>query len=230
APPPATSSPSSKRSSAPARCGRSWKSYDGGAGTRDPGTGNRQGAGSRRRLCAQQARGLHRSGRAPRCRHSGRVRSVPECSACPAVPVPGSRFPIPGLLMLLPAANPIALAPAQATPRADVEKAARELETQFAHMLIKSMRSASPGNALGGDTRYRDMYDQQLARELTKGRGLGLAPMIMRQLQGSQTAPAPAPAALALHRPGDSLPAVPMPLAPGGALPAMLPLAPARSG
>ena len=132
--------------------------------------------------------------------------------------------------MHLPAATPIPLAPAQATPRADVEKAARELETQFAHMLIKSMRSASPGNALGGDTRYRDMYDQQLARELTKGRGLGLAPMITRQLQGSSGA-APAPiAAMPLHRGGDSRPAMPLPLAPGGALPAMLPLAPARSG
>ena len=87
--------------------------------------------------------------------------------------------------MRLPAATAIDLAPAQATPRADIEKAARELETQFAQMLIKSMRSASPDGGLGGDTRYRDMYDQQLARELGKGRGLGLAPMIMRQLERS---------------------------------------------
>ena len=133
--------------------------------------------------------------------------------------------------MRLPAANPIALAPAQGTPRADIEKAARELETQFAHMLIKSMRGASPGNALGGDTRYRDMYDQQLARELTKGRGLGLAPTIMRQLERSGGGtPAAAPAALPLRLPGDSMPSLPMPLAPGGAMPAMLPLSPARSG
>ena len=87
--------------------------------------------------------------------------------------------------MRLPAASPIELASTQATPRADIEKAARELETQFAQMLIKSMRSASPDGGLGGDTRYRDMYDQQLARELDKGRGLGLAPMIMRQLERS---------------------------------------------
>lgn len=134
--------------------------------------------------------------------------------------------------MHLPAATPIPLAPAQATPRADVEKAARELEAQFAHMLIKSMRSASGSDPLGGDTRYRDMYDQQLARELTKGRGLGLAPMIVRQLErGSGAAPAPAapaPAAMPLQRPGDSLPS--LPLAPGGAMPALLPLAAARSG
>src|SRR5690606_17771438 len=113
-----------------------------------------------------------------------------------------SPFPIPDSQppMLLPAANPITLAPAQGTPPADIEKAARELETQFAQMLIKSMRSASPGNALGGDTRYRDMYDQQLARELSKGRGLGLAPTIMRQLEHSSGAmPAPAPAAMPLR-------------------------------
>jgi len=134
--------------------------------------------------------------------------------------------------MHLPAATPIPLAPAQATPRADIEKAARELEAQFAHMLIKSMRSASGGDPLGGDTRYREMYDQQLARELTKGRGLGLAPMIVRQLERSAgTAPAPAtaaPAAMPLRRGGDSLPS--LPLTPAAAMPAMLPLAPTRSG
>ncbi len=130
--------------------------------------------------------------------------------------------------MRLPATNAFDLAPAQGTPRADVEKAARELETQFAHMLIKSMRSASPGNAMGGDTRYRDMYDQQLARELSKGRGLGLAPMIMRQLEqrgGGATAPA---GAMPLSAPTAG--AAPIPLSPASATAGMLPLAPTRSG
>ncbi|MGY1407998.1 flagellar assembly peptidoglycan hydrolase FlgJ [Luteimonas sp. A611] len=131
--------------------------------------------------------------------------------------------------MRLPAASPIDLASAQATPRADIEKAARELETQFAQMLIKSMRSASPDGGLGGDTRYRDMYDQQLARELGKGRGLGLAPMIMRQLERSTGATTEA-AAGALPLRGTGAPAAAMPLAPGAAMPAMLPLAPTRSG
>ena len=131
--------------------------------------------------------------------------------------------------MRLPAATAIDLAPAQATPRGDIEKAARELETQFAHMLIKSMRSASPGNALGGDTRYRDMYDQQLARELSKGRGLGLAPMIMRQLEGATPA-ASNTGAMPLRMPGTTASAAPMPLSATPGLPSMLPLAPARSG
>lgn len=129
--------------------------------------------------------------------------------------------------MRLPAATAFDLAPAQATPRADIERAARELETQFAQMLIKSMRSASPGGGLGGDTRYRDMYDQQLARELSKGRGLGLAPVIMRQLErstGSDAATGTPPMR------GGGAPATAMPLAPAAAMPGMLPLAPTRSG
>ena len=100
---------------------------------------------------------------------------------------------------------------------ARIEKAARELETQFAQLLLKSMRSASMGDPLMGEnTTYREMYDQQLARELTKGRGLGLAPMIMRQLERSQpSAPSATPSAAS------------MPLAaPAG----MLPLAQANAG
>ena len=129
--------------------------------------------------------------------------------------------------MRLPATSAFDLAPSRATPRADIEKAARELETQFAQMLIKSMRSASPGNALGGDTRYRDMYDQQLARELSKGRGLGLAPMIMRQLEGGLASEAAAPGAtpMPLAR-AEAAPPLPLAPAAGG----MLPLAPSRSG
>ena len=92
--------------------------------------------------------------------------------------------------MRLPAANPLPLAPTTATPPARIEEAARGLEEQFARMLIKSMRSASMGDPLLGDNgTYRDMYDQQLAKELTRGRGLGLAPIIARQLERSTTPP-----------------------------------------
>lgn len=113
-----------------------------------------------------------------------------------------------------------------------MEKAAHELETQFASLLIKSMRSTTGTDPLGGDnTTYREMYDQQLAKEVTKGRGLGLAPMIMRQLERSTGAPAAkAPAAPipltrahgAIAMPQPSI-ALPIPLAP-------LSLAPASGG
>lgn len=152
--------------------------------------------------------------------------------------------------MRLPSATAIALEPSSATPRARIETAARELETQFAQMLIKSMRSASMGDPLMGDnTTYRDMYDQQLARELSKGRGLGLAPMIVRQLERSTNTPAPTGAAIPTSFPllpqGASSPGGPMPLAvpvggmppgamqPGAmpaAMPGMLSLAPSSAG
>jgi len=82
--------------------------------------------------------------------------------------------------------QPLSTPSTDGAPRADrsrVEYAAQQLEAQFAQMLVKSMRSASFGDSLMGDnSTYRDMYDQQLSREIAKGRGLGLAPIIVQQL------------------------------------------------
>src|SRR5690606_22356127 len=84
--------------------------------------------------------------------------------------------------MRLPSATALPLQPADAS-RDRLQTAARELESQFARMMLKSMRSTSFGDSMLGDnTMYRDMYDEQLAKELSKGTGLGLAPMIERQL------------------------------------------------
>ncbi|KAF1694504.1 flagellar assembly peptidoglycan hydrolase FlgJ [Pseudoxanthomonas jiangsuensis] len=87
-----------------------------------------------------------------------------------------------------------------ASPKADgarIDQVARQLEGQFAQMLVKSMRDASFGDSLfpGENQTFRDLYDQQLAKALTEGRGLGLAPMIARQLSrqsGTQAEAAPA--------------------------------------
>ncbi|MBB5876395.1 MULTISPECIES: flagellar assembly peptidoglycan hydrolase FlgJ [Xanthomonas] len=75
---------------------------------------------------------------------------------------------------------------------AKIEKVSRQLEGQFANMLVKSMRDASFGNSLfpGENQTFRDMYDQQLAKGLTDGKGLGLAAMISKQLGGGQSAAA----------------------------------------
>jgi flagellar protein FlgJ len=80
--------------------------------------------------------------------------------------------------------QPMELAPANRTDAARIDHVARQLEGQFAQMLVKSMRDASFGDALfpGENQTFRDMYDQQLAKALTEGRGLGLAPLIARQL------------------------------------------------
>ena len=94
--------------------------------------------------------------------------------------------------MQLPA-GPIELHPIQRPDAARIRQAAREFEGLFAQMLIKSMRDASFGDSLfpGENQLYRDMYDQQLAKSMTDGRGLGLAQVIARQL-GASDGPAPA--------------------------------------
>lgn len=133
--------------------------------------------------------------------------------------------------MRLPDATAIPLQTDPAPTRARMEHAARELEAQFAHLLIKSMRSASMGDPLLGDnTTYREMHDRQLARELTRGRGLGLAPMIVRQLEqrGTGATPAAPSGPMPLHRAPGFLPLAPatapsaLPL--GAGMPSGLPL------
>lgn len=115
--------------------------------------------------------------------------------------------------MRLPAATPLPLEPSTAPSHARVEQAARGLEQQFAQMLIKSMRDASMGDpTLGENTTYREMYDQQLAKTLTQGRGLGLAPSIVRQLEKSTTPASPTPASNAPA-------SLPLQRAPAAALP-----------
>lgn len=85
-----------------------------------------------------------------------------------------------------------------------LREVARQFESLFTRMLLKSMREASFGDSLtGGDGEgfYRDMYDDQLAVELSKGSGLGLAEMLVEQLTrarlGGTSAAEPATAATA---------------------------------
>lgn len=69
-------------------------------------------------------------------------------------------------------------------------EAARQFEALFVQMMLQSMRQASDVFGDGSDTTYRDMFDQQIAMEMTRGEGLGLATVLTRQL-----APAAAQAA-----------------------------------
>ncbi len=59
-------------------------------------------------------------------------------------------------------------------------------------MMLKSMRDASGKDSLFGSDQqdfYQDMFDQQLSSQLSKGKGLGLADMLVRQLMGGGTVP-----------------------------------------
>ncbi|AMJ56685.1 MULTISPECIES: flagellar assembly peptidoglycan hydrolase FlgJ [Stenotrophomonas] len=91
------------------------------------------------------------------------------------------------------AAPSLELNPALANDPAKIDKVARQLEGQFAQMLVKSMRDASFGDSLfpGENQMFREMYDQRIAEAMTRGRGLGLSAMIARQLGGSDAANTP---------------------------------------
>jgi peptidoglycan hydrolase FlgJ len=86
---------------------------------------------------------------------------------------------------------------ARANDPAALRETARQFESLFTRMMLKSMRDANLGDGMGDseDTKfYQDMYDQQLAVTLSKGNGIGLAQRLVEQLVRSGAAAAPAAA------------------------------------
>jgi flagellar protein FlgJ len=77
------------------------------------------------------------------------------------------------------------------TPAA-LRETAKQFESLFTTMMLKSMRQASPKDELFGSDQqdfYQSMFDQQLSVQLSKGKGLGLADVLVRQLmQGMEGA------------------------------------------
>jgi flagellar protein FlgJ len=72
-----------------------------------------------------------------------------------------------------------------------MRQVAKQFESVFARMMIKSMRDAIGKDPIFGSDQaqtYQSMFDDQLSMDMTRGRGLGLADMLMRQLQGSGAA------------------------------------------
>ena len=66
-----------------------------------------------------------------------------------------------------------------------LREVARQFESIFTKMMLDSMRSASFGDPMFGSDQvdmYQGMMDDQLAVQLSQGKGLGLADMLIRQL------------------------------------------------
>lgn len=64
---------------------------------------------------------------------------------------------------------------------------ARQFESLFLAQMLKAMRDSLPGDSLMSGPQmstYTQLLDQQLALDLAKGRGIGLAGLIERQLRG----------------------------------------------
>jgi flagellar protein FlgJ len=88
-------------------------------------------------------------------------------------------------------------------PKANIRPVARQVEGMFVQMMLKSMREALPKDGLfsSDSTRlYTSMYDQQIAQQMTAGKGLGLAEMMVKQMTDGQ----------APVEPGDQMQQVPM--------------------
>lgn len=89
---------------------------------------------------------------------------------------------------------------AQAQSPDALRQVAKQFESLFTRMMLKSMREASFGDSLLGSDQqnfYQGMFDDQLAVELSKGRGMGLADMLVKQLSQAGVAGQPSAASAA---------------------------------
>lgn len=78
---------------------------------------------------------------------------------------------------------------AKRNPDNALQKVAQQFEGLFMHMLLKSMREATPKDGLFDSQQtqfFTQMYDQQLAQHISK-RGIGIADMMVKQLSRSHS-------------------------------------------
>ena len=74
---------------------------------------------------------------------------------------------------------------AASDPRANAQEVSKEFEAVFIDLLLKSMRRATPRSELfSSETSrtYESMFDQEIARQVAMGDGIGLARAIEEQL------------------------------------------------
>jgi flagellar protein FlgJ len=72
-----------------------------------------------------------------------------------------------------------------------LREAAKQFESLFTKMMLESMRQAGFGDPMFGSDQgdmYQSMMDDQLAIQLSQGKGLGLADMLIRQLSNGTSA------------------------------------------
>jgi flagellar protein FlgJ len=77
-------------------------------------------------------------------------------------------------------------APPSPAEMAKLRKAAQDFESVFLNHMLKTMRqsaSSGPGPGSGsGERMYRDLLDDELAKSISRGGGLGLADVLVRDL------------------------------------------------
>lgn len=120
---------------------------------------------------------------------------------------------------------------AKTSPQQATRQAAQQFEAMFMNMLLKSMREALPNSdplASSAGKTFTGMLDSELAQKLAAGKGLGLADVMVRQLERkpSATPTAASPSAMSsptlkpLQAPAAPLqnPATPAAAAPAGSI------------
>jgi flagellar protein FlgJ len=76
---------------------------------------------------------------------------------------------------------------AKGDPDNAIGAVAKQFESIFIGMMLKSMRDASLGDPIFDSDQggfYKDMFDKQLSLTLASGKGIGIAEIVTRQLQG----------------------------------------------
>jgi len=71
-----------------------------------------------------------------------------------------------------------------------IKKVAKQFESLFVQMMLKSMRDTMPEEGILNSKQqrmYQDMYDKQISLNISSGKGMGLADVIERQLGGQPT-------------------------------------------
>ncbi len=79
-----------------------------------------------------------------------------------------------------------------------VDKVARQFESLFVQMMLKSMRDATPKGGLFESDQmdmYQQMFDQQISLDLSQQGGIGMADTLREQLGGDGRATGKSPAA-----------------------------------
>ena len=74
---------------------------------------------------------------------------------------------------------------AKTDPNKSLKEVAKQFETLFLNMMLKSMRDASMGNSIFDNEQskmYTGLMDQQLSQQLASSRSIGLADMMVKQL------------------------------------------------
>jgi flagellar protein FlgJ len=77
---------------------------------------------------------------------------------------------------------------AKDSPDKALKSAAQQFEQVFLNMMLKSMREATPQDGMFDNEQtkmFTGMLDQQLAQSMSAGQGVGLADVMVRQLQRS---------------------------------------------